>query len=246
VTLTTSRAHGFPVSARIAIEGLSDFSFEGSFDIVSVPSTTTLTYLQPGDDTQTISGSSLSKIKLIQMITLTEAEVPPSAYNAIESRFVSYACVVTPVDDDNNNTTPNAWWGQVNLNPSGWLIGTTYADPTFQYKVCRYSGDYAGASGADSVANAEHPRYYRRVTGALVNQNFFVIRGNQLCPGDVPIDLNANGNSVSNLLNANTVPHQPSAELSYQCLSVDGSNQCSGSGKQQIEPSTATVVAPMF
>lgn len=244
VTLTTSGAHGFPVSARIATEGLSDFSFEGSFDIVSVPSSTTLTYLQPGADAGPITGTAASKIKLIQQITLTASEPVPTAYNKTESSFVSYACVVTPVDDDSNPLTPNAWWGQVNLNPSGWTIGTTSVPLTYQ--VCRYSGDYGGASGADTVSNAEHPRYYRRVTGALDSQNFFVIPGTALCPGDVPVDFNSGGNSVSFLLNANTVPHQPSAESSYQCLSVNNANQCSGGNKQPIESSTATVVAPMF
>ena len=151
-------------------------------------------------------------------------------------------CVVTPVDDDSNPVTPAAWWGQVNLNPSGWTIGTTSAPLT--YRVCRYSGDYISGG---TISNAEHPRYYRRVTGALTSQNFFVIRGDLLCPGDVPVNFNAGGNSVSDLLNANTVPHQPSsiAEPSYQCLSVNGSNQCSGVNKQQFE-FAPTVVAPMF
>ena len=244
VTLTTTGAHGLPVSAHIATEGLSDFSFEGSFEIVSVPSSTTLTYLQPGPDASisgTTSGPVISRVKLIQQITLTASEPVPAAYNGTESRFVAYACIVTPVDDDSNPVTPAAWWGQVNLNPSGWTIGTTSSNQ----RVCRYSGDYI-SDGA--VSNAEHPRYYRRVTGALTSQNFFVIRGDLECPGDVPVNFNASGNSVSYLLNANTVPHQPSPERSYQCLTVNGSNQCSGGNRQYIEPSTVTItdVVPMF
>ncbi len=244
VTVTTTGAHGLPVSARVATEGLSDFSFEGSFEVVSVPSSTTLTYLQPGADASisgTTSGPVISQIKLIQQITLTASEPIPSAYNSTESVFTSYACVVTPVDDDGNPVTPAAWWGQVDLSPSGWTIGTSSAS----YRVCRYSGDYVSGG---SVSNAEHPRYYRRVSGALTSQNFFVIRGDLLCPGDVPVDFNAGGNSVSDLLNANTVPHQPPsiAQFSYQCLTVNGSHQCSGGNKQQIESSTPTLAVPMF
>ena len=242
VTLTTTGNHGLPVSGRIATEGLSDFSFEGAFEIVSVPSSTTLTYLQPGADASisgTTSGPVISRVKLIQQITLTASEPVPSAYNGTASTFVAYACIVTAVDDDGNALTPPAWWGQVSLNPSGWTIGTTSSDR----RVCRYSGDYI-SNGA--VSNAEHPRYYRRVTGALTSQNFFVIRGDLDCPGDIPV--NFSGNSPSDLLNANTVPHQPSADRSYQCLTVNGSNQCSGGNRQYIEPSAVTItdVVPMF
>jgi Tfp pilus assembly protein PilV len=237
VTVTTSSAHGFPANARIATEGLSDFSFEGTFEIVSVPSTTTLTYLQPSADAS-VSGTASSKIKLIQQITVAESQPVPSAYNQTESTFVSYACVVTPVDDDNNAATPVAWWGKVDLNPLGWVIGTG------GYKVCRYSGDYiSSGTGAGVVSNSEHPNYYRRVTGALDGQNFLVIPIAASCPGDTPVVYTG---SVADLYNANTVPHQPTAEFSYQCLSVNNSNQCSGANKQSLESTTVTDTVLMF
>lgn len=241
VTVTTTGSHGYPVGVLVATEGLSSFSFEGSFEITAVPSATTLIYVQPGPDAS-ISGTASSKIKLIQQITLAESATVPAGYNGQPvSTFIAYACIVTPVDDDNNPNTVAAWWGQVNLLPaSTWAIGSNYSATPKEYQVCRYSGDYGGASGDNSLGNAEHPRYYRRVIGALVSQNYLIVRGGQSCPADVPVNLS--GNSVSDLFNTHTVRHQPTASLSYQCLTAG----CSGSNRQDIEPSSPTTPAPMF
>ena len=239
VTVTTSGSHGFPVGVLIATEGLSDFTFEGSFEIttVGVPNNSTLTYLQPGPDAGPITGTASSKIKLIQQITLSESDPVPSGYGGQPiSTFVSYACVVTPYDDDSVPATPNAWWGKVTLNPSGWALGTTSST----YRVCRYSGDYKGG-GLAGMTNSQHPQYFRRVTGALDSQNFLVIRGDQNCPGDVPVDFG--GNSVSDLFNTNTVPHQPTGVLSYQCTNSSCNSQ--SGPKTTIEDSNLTLPIAM-
>jgi type IV pilus modification protein PilV len=239
VTVTTSGNHGYPVGVLIATEGLSNFTFEGSFEIVSVPSSTTLTYLQPGPDASVSTFTAASKIKLIQQITLAESDPVPAGYTGQPlSTFIVYACIVTPVDDDNDINTPAAWWGRVDLVPSSsWAIGTNYSASPKEYRVCRYSGDYSGASGTNSVSNAEHPLYYRRVNGALDSQNFLLVRGGQSCPGDAPIDF-----AAGNFFNSNSVQHQPSGVVSYQCLN----SACNGASKVAIEPSTATGVVPMF
>jgi hypothetical protein len=210
--------------------------------VVSTPSSTTLTYLQPGANASSATTSS-SKIKLIQQITMAEGDTVPSGYGGQpQSTFVAYACIVTPVDDDNDTTTPDAWWGQVNLVPlagtaaPAWTIGTTYTSSSPTYKVCRYTGDY-NANGSGS--NSEHPKYYRRVTGALDGQNFAVIRGDETCPNDLKVNYNG---TASDLFNTNTVAHQPTAVTSYQCLST---SSCNGANKVDIEPASATTVMLM-
>lgn len=45
-TITTTVAHGLPVGMKVAISGVTDTTFNGTFVIASVPSTTTFTYIQ--------------------------------------------------------------------------------------------------------------------------------------------------------------------------------------------------------
>lgn len=47
-TITTTSAHGFVVGQTVSISGVSDASFNGVAEILSVPSATTFTYLNPG------------------------------------------------------------------------------------------------------------------------------------------------------------------------------------------------------
>jgi type IV pilus modification protein PilV len=235
VTVTTSGNHGYSPGLRIAVTGTSNFLFEGSFEVLTVPTSTSLTYAQAGTDA-TASGGEL---ELIQQLTLAETDTVPSGYGGQpQSTYVSYACIVTPVDDDGDTNTALAWWGKLSIVPgSGWSLGTTNTT----YKVCRYSSDY-DADGL--IANIEHPKYYRRVTGALDNQNFVVIRGNETCPIDIAV--NYSGSTVGSLFNTNTATHQTAATgdtavLSFGCLSTS----CSGANRTPEEPSTATTVIPM-
>jgi hypothetical protein len=143
---------------------------------------------------------------------------------------------VTPVDDDSDTNTAMAWWGKLSIVPSGWTLGTTGTT----YKVCRYSSDY-DADGV--IANIEHPKYYRRVTGALDNQNFVVIAGNESCPTDIAVNYTG---TVGSLFNTNTATHQTAptgdtAVLSFGCLTA----ACTGANRSPEEPSTATTVIPM-
>ncbi|MGH9579652.1 MAG: hypothetical protein ACRD2R_01555, partial [Terriglobales bacterium] len=48
VTITTTVAHGFMAGQVVTIANVSDTSFNGTFTIASVPSTTTFTYPQTG------------------------------------------------------------------------------------------------------------------------------------------------------------------------------------------------------
>ena len=241
VTITTSGNHGYAAGQRVSIAEVSDFTFNGSYYVETVPSSTTFTYTQEGATGSGTGGTAA----LIQRLTV-EQSVSVSGYNSTVSKFIAYTCVVTP-DSALSGDDFASWWGEAKLVTDGtWTIGTTSST----YKVCRFSGDYA-ADGA--VSNHEHPRYYRRVkpstdgSGTIDNQNYLVIKGSNNCPADVASDP-VNGD----LINTSTVQHQPVAtpasdSLSFKCTSVNNStNLCNNAGKTTIEPASAAASVPMF
>ncbi|RLF49985.1 MAG: hypothetical protein DRN20_00505 [Thermoplasmata archaeon] len=61
VTVTTASAHGYTVNSIVKIKGTSSDTFEGIYTIASVPSSTTFTYAQAGDD-ETATGGTTSVI----------------------------------------------------------------------------------------------------------------------------------------------------------------------------------------
>ncbi len=56
-TITTTAAHGLTVNEQVTIAGVDDPSFDGTFTIASVPSSTSFTYSQTGPNTSTGSGN---------------------------------------------------------------------------------------------------------------------------------------------------------------------------------------------
>jgi Tfp pilus assembly protein PilV len=120
-------------------------------------------------------------------IAATPASVGLPEWSDTGERFATYRCVVTPRAD-------GRWSGRSALGPSGWTIGSGSAD----HRVCRFVADRDGSGAID--ANIEHPENYRDVSGALMEQNFLVVQGNQACPGAAEGSL---------LALAGTVQHQP-------------------------------------
>ena len=104
-------------------------------------------------------------------------------------RFVRYGCVVP-------DPPAAGWSGRVEIEPRGWRIGTQAGSQ----RVCRYSADLDGSGAIDR--NDEHPARYTAVQGALAQQNYLVIRGDQPCPAG-----GATGTHNDTL--QNTVQHQP-------------------------------------
>jgi uncharacterized repeat protein (TIGR01451 family) len=70
VTITTTGSHGLNIGQSITIAGVGDPSFNGTFTIQDVPSSTTLTYAQAGLNTTngsgTVTGLPLANIMLAQ------------------------------------------------------------------------------------------------------------------------------------------------------------------------------------
>lgn len=56
VTITTAADHGYPVGMSVLITGVTDISFNGTFTIASVPSSTTFTYAQTASNASSSGG----------------------------------------------------------------------------------------------------------------------------------------------------------------------------------------------
>jgi len=99
------------------------------------------------------------------------------------------------------------WSGQTQL--SGLTLAASVADPSASaFRVCRYTpyrNNDAVGSGSPPIKNSDHPFTYAAVSGALLNQNFLVIRAGDGstafdCPADDP---------ATPLINGSTFHHQP-------------------------------------
>jgi len=60
VTVTTSSAHGLSMQSVVFIQGVSDTSFNGAFQVASITSNTTFTYVQPGVNASSSAGNVVS------------------------------------------------------------------------------------------------------------------------------------------------------------------------------------------
>lgn len=200
VQITTNRSHNFVVGSVVAVTGTASYTLQGRFEVASVPSGNTFTYLEVGDDATDSQG----RVELIQQLTLAETDPVPSAYNSTISTFVAYTCVVEP----SATGIPREWWGRLDLVPETSTAGGRLPWDTATYRVCRFSADY----NLNGLTNADHPLNYRRVTGALDSQNFAVIRAASSCPTDTAPTFT--GNQAGNFYNTNTAAHQPTPAYS--------------------------------
>ena len=208
INVSGNSNHGFVAGMLVAVTVTdpSNASFQGQFEVVSVAGNAVTVADGAPDASSTNSGT--RTLSFIQELTVAETATVPSGYNTVISRFVAYTCIIEP-------PTVNAerqWWGQLNLVPetsnSGGRVpwtGITAGLPLGNWRVCRYSFDYNG----NGLSNLEHPAVYRKVTGALDNQNFVVIRAGQNCPTDTAP--NFNSSQAGALTNTNTFSHQPGA-----------------------------------
>lgn len=104
-----------------------------------------------------------------------------SSWVELGERFTAYHCVVV------GKGTPARWSGSLSVAPRGWTLGNTASD----FKVCRYT--------------AQTPEAYVNVSTSLAEQNFLVIRGDQLCPS--ASGFSTNSEAVQNFTNLATTAH---------------------------------------
>jgi len=65
VTITATSAHGFAVGYSVVIAGITDSTFNGTFTIVAVPSATTFTYSQTGQNGSSGNGTATATVVTI-------------------------------------------------------------------------------------------------------------------------------------------------------------------------------------
>jgi hypothetical protein len=141
---------------------------------------------------------------------------------ATGERYVTYSCLMYPVDLDNSATTSAAYTARVAIWPTDtavWALGTTAGS----YKVCRYSADYdrdggvrtVSGSNVISIDNEEHTYAYLNAQRSLGNQNYLIVRARRTtgggqpitCPTDAAVEVNGQGGE--NYTDESTVTHQP-------------------------------------
>lgn len=112
-----------------------------------------------------------------------------SSWVELGERFTAYHCVV--VGKTAGKGTPARWSGNLSVAPRGWALGSTASD----FKVCRYT--------------AQTPEAYVNVSTSLAEQNFLVIRGDQLCPSASAFSPkpSSNGEGVQNFTDLATTAH---------------------------------------
>jgi type IV pilus modification protein PilV len=114
-------------------------------------------------------------------LTATPTSWAVSSWVELGERFTAYHCVVV------GKGTPAHWSGSLSVAPRGWALGNAAND----FKVCRYT--------------AQTPESYVDVSTSLAEQNFLVIRGDQLCPSASAVS--TNGEGVQNFTNLATTAH---------------------------------------
>lgn len=247
VTVTTSGNHGFSAGQPVAVNNITDKSFNGQFVITATPSGSTFTYNQTGANASSSGGTPTPTATLVQEAVIAETATAPPSYNSVSARFVAYTCIVQGFDDDGDEgsatrPTPRRWWGQFAItplltagDPSVWTLAPSGSG---NFQICRFTGDYITD---DLISNAEHPLHYRGVRGPLDNQNYLVIPSTENCPSDSePAPLS------DDFINVNTEVHQTATAASGVAPfggQLSTSSQWSSAGRE--DSNTATVI-PMI
>ncbi len=132
VTITTTAAHGFAVGQTVTIAGVSDNSFNGTFTIASVPSSTTFTYIQTGTlSASTSGGGTATSTSSVVTITTTAAH----------GFTVGQTVTIAGVSDSSFNGT--------------FTIASVPSPSTFTYiQAGSLSASTSGGGTASSVSNA--------------------------------------------------------------------------------------------
>ncbi|HUT94353.1 MAG TPA: hypothetical protein VMY37_33140, partial [Thermoguttaceae bacterium] len=200
VTVTTVGAHGFSVGQTVVISGVTDSSFDGTFQVATVPSTTTFTYVQTGSDTTSGGGTAAVPVTYYRITVMrdgrpTRAEdhrVTGGTYNLNTATPITTSPVVAAATGDtvylrtdagNTNLaeTSTFHFGSLNLPGSGGIvIGGTSSK--------QISGGPEKLSFQDTVANRVSIANF---VGTEANARFLLdLQGNHEWAGPSSTDQN--------------------------------------------------------
>ncbi len=116
VTVTTTTAHGFALSQSVTISGSSDSSFNGTFTITSVPSTTTFTYSQSGVNASSSGGTAAVGSSTASIVTSSTVTIVTTTSHGFAA---GQSVTIAGVSDSSFNGT--------------FTIGTIPASASFTY-----------------------------------------------------------------------------------------------------------------
>lgn len=124
VTATTAKAHGYVVGRSVTIAGVSTASFNGTFTIASVPSTTTFTFAQTAADAGPVSNSGTVRLTNVPqgnraVFVTPERHVVLLGANGV-ARRVAWSSREDATDWNYSSTTNTA--GFLELDAASFLI----------------------------------------------------------------------------------------------------------------------------
>jgi type IV pilus modification protein PilV len=120
-------------------------------------------------------------------LSATSTSWAVASWVELGERFTAFHCVIV------GKGTPARWSGKLSVLPKGWAFGPTAND----FKACRFV--------------AQTPEAYADVSTSLAEQNFLVIRGDQLCPSASGFSStgSVNAEGVQNFINLATTAFSP-------------------------------------
>src|SRR5712692_1872079 len=121
VTITTTAAHGFVAGQSVVIAGVTDTSFNGTFTIATVPSTTTFTYAQTGSNATSGGGTATAGAATVTIKATSTVDASRSA-----SVLTS---IVTAADPTLTSINPSTA-AQGSLFQDVYLAGTNFISTT--------------------------------------------------------------------------------------------------------------------
>jgi DNA-binding beta-propeller fold protein YncE len=121
VTITTTAAHNFVVAQVVTIAGVTDTSFNGTFAINSVPSTTTFTYIQAAPNAMSGNGTATSSSIPVTIRAVAEADSSRGANASV--------LVVTATDPTLASISPTST-GEGAVFEDVFLTGTNFIATT--------------------------------------------------------------------------------------------------------------------
>lgn len=167
-TITTGTAHGFTVGTNVVISGVTPLGYNGTYTILTVPTTTTFTYTSTTTGAQTVAGTVINKKRPTSLTMNVNTTAASSSFTT-----------PTPANIQMSNAPASFFWGALGYQyvwgPLNQTEGLTFAVylPTGAISVISNFG-FRGVIKQESLtglkavvaANAVNPIEFSVVTKA--------------------------------------------------------------------------------